>query len=187
MKQLSLTKKFHIVLQTCDCIHKMLHSSLCLFNEQRNKNSNMAVLLLLMIVPLICDSTALPCSRTVSINDTSLIIFGPCPSDIVIAPVNSTVNYICDYVVKSEGSGSFPFWNLSLPESPFFIGSTGTGITVHVFAFSMGKTGQTLLEITVKDLEPVNIQCGVCLPPKCVANPLKLGIISSSRVLIPFG
>ena len=59
-------------------------------------------LLLLLFLCSPCSLTV-PCSGPVTYDTTEFTIRGPCPNDVLIAPVGDTVQYRCDYEEKADG------------------------------------------------------------------------------------
>ena len=135
------------------------------------------------------------CSDIVNFSSGDFTITGPCPNSTVIAPVGSTVQYICDYEDRT-GLINVPYWHIAgLSGTPFLHGE-GTDHSIEISGLSVGA----YTDITISILEQylnntLTIQCGLCsaalvcydfIKPKI--NRLSENIISTTTVeLVTFG
>ena len=74
----------------------------------------------LLILLFLCSrSLNVPCSGPVTYDTSEFTIRGPCPNDVLIAPVGDTVQYRCDYEERASGV-YLPYWHITeLSDSPF--------------------------------------------------------------------
>ena len=82
-----------------------------------------------LTVQFLCFSfsfATVPCSVPVTYGTAEFTIRGPCPNNMLIAPVNDTVQYRCDYEEKSSEFYS-PYWHIP-----------GLSYPVYTNTFSLG-------------------------------------------------
>ena len=130
-----------------------------------------------------------PCSGPVTYNTSEFTIRGPCPNDVLIAPVDDTVQYRCDYEINASGI-YLPYWYITeLSDSPF-IGNEQSSEHKVAVEFSTSSTeGYTTLSITVLEQylnKSLSIQCGLCSLSKCVSEPLSENVTSQPVKLVAF-
>ena len=133
-------------------------------------------------------SLAVPCSGPVTYDTTEFTIRGPCPNDVLIAPVDDTVQYRCDY--EEEASGVYiPYWHITgLSGSPFLPDEQNDHQLI-VESSTSGTEGHTTLNITVLEQylnKSLSIQCGICSISKCSSEPLSENITSQPVKLVAF-
>ena len=123
------------------------------------------------------------CSDIVNFSSGDFTITGPCPNSTVIAPVGSTVQYICDYEDRT-GLINVPYWHIAgLSGTPFLHGE-GTDHSIEISELSVGA----YTDITISILEQylnntLTIQCGLCSFGVCGgADRLSENIISNITV-----
>ena len=122
--------------------------------------------IVLVILLIVCCCHSQPCTNLVSFNSTQFTIRGPCPNDtILLVPVGDTVQYRCDYEVRS-GDSYFAYWHITeLDETPFLNSNQGKEYSLSIGGID-GETGYTTLSIPVKEQylnTTLDIQCGsVC-------------------------
>ena len=115
-------------------------------------------------------SLSVPCSGPVTYNTTEFTISGPCPNDVLIAPVGDTVQYRCDYEIKASGL-FLPYWQIAELSDSLFLPNEQYDHQLIV-EFS-GSEGYTTLSITVLEQylnKSLSIQCGLCSASKCFTN-----------------
>ena len=151
----------------------------------------LSALLDLLFMFLCSPSFTVPCSGPVTYNTTQFTIRGPCPNDVLIAPVDDTVQYRCDYEIKESGL-FLPYWHITeLSGSPFLsnVQNDHQLIVKHSTSIS-GTEGYTTLSATVLEQylnKSLSIQCGFCsIFTKCISEPLSENITSKPVKLVAF-
>ncbi len=119
---------------------------------------------------------------------TALLLVLVLISDTVIAPVESTVQYTCEYV-DMKGGLDVPYWYIAeLSDIPFLQGEgDDQNLTIKSV---ISETGYTIIRIPVKEQYLNNtltrIQCGLCSAKDVCYNPnvnrLSENIISSAVI-----
>ena len=124
----------------------------------------MLSVILLLLLFLCSRSLTAPCSGPVTYHTSKFTIRGPCPHDVLIAPVNDTVQYRCDYE-KEASQNYFPYWIITkLSDSPFLPGEPNDHQVIVDFTTSSTE-GYTTLSIRVLQQylnKSLSIQCGLC-------------------------
>ena len=146
-------------------------------------------LLFLFVLGFPSCSVAAPCSGPVTNSSDDTIIKGPCPNNVIVAPLNYTLQYRCDYVNSKDLS---PYWHIAgLEGSPFIIGEPEKPInnilTDDVPSDSIGYTTLDIPMLQQYLNHYLIIQCGFCSLFVCTsAEPLSENMTSSTVELIAF-
>ena len=141
----------------------------------------------LLLLFLCSRSLTVPCSGPVTYDTTEFTIRGPCPNDVLIDPVNDTVQYRCDYEVKTDGL-YLPYWHITgLSGSPFKPAEQND----HQIIVDFSSTEEcTTLNITVLEQylnKSLSIQCGLSSAyTECGSEPLSENITSKPVKLAAF-
>ena len=146
----------------------------------------MVLSVFLFLLFLCSHSLTVPCSGPVTYNTTEFTIRGPCPNDVLIAPVGDTVQYRCDYEEKATGF-YIPYWHITgLLGSPFSPDEQNDHQIIVDFS---SVEEYTTLSITVLEQylnKSLSIQCGLCSITKCGSEPLSENISSKPVKLAAF-
>ena len=129
-----------------------------------------ALLLFLFLCFRSLASFTVTCYGPVTYNTSEFTIRGPCPNDVLIAPVGDTVQYRCDYETKASGL-YLPYWHIAELSDSLFLPDEQYDHQLIVDYSS--DEGYTTLSITVLEQylnKSLYIQCGLCSGSKCYSN-----------------
>ena len=127
------------------------------------------------------------CSSPVAYYD-GFTINGPCPNHTLVAPVNSNVQYRCDYSINQ---GALTYWHIiQLSGSPFIIGEAEAPVNnIVINEFYSNSKGYTIIKIPILQEylnKTLSVQCGLCTFATCANNPLSENISSSDVLIVAF-
>ena len=127
------------------------------------------------------------CSSPVAYYD-GFTINGPCPNHTLVAPVNSNVQYRCDYSINQ---GALTYWHIiQLSGSPFIIGEAEAPVNnIVIKEFYSNSKGYTIINIPILEEylnKTLSVQCGLCTFATCANNPLSENISSSDVLIVAF-
>ena len=140
--------------------------------------------MLLWCIPLIHLYNGQTCTSPVYNNSAGAIIRGPCPSSLVIAPVENAIKFNCSYDYTGD---TLTFWKVTDIGAIVGVNSpNNSGITITINSVSSGN-GFTTLILPVTKHNSVDVQCGLCNGIDCFRSPLQPTVISLPVQLISFG
>ena len=149
----------------------------------------LSVFVLLLPLFLYSRSLSVPCSSPVTYNTSEFTIRGPCPNDVLIAPVGNTVQYRCDYEERASGV-YLVYWHITeLSDSPFLPDEVNNHQIIVVYITTSSTEGYTRLSITVLEQylnKSLSIQCGLCSISECTREPLSENVTSKPVILVAF-
>ena len=145
----------------------------------------LSVILLLLF--LYSRSLTVPCSGPVTYDTTEFTIRGPCPNDVLIAHVNDTVQYRCDYEEKASGF-YLPYWQITeLSGSPFLPDEQNDHQLIVYFSSTEEYTTLNITALQQYLNKSLSIQCGLCSGSKCYTDEaLSENITSKPVKLVAF-